>query len=166
MRKASVLFAIIVIVTSWCARGADDRPAFPELTLTSLDGQTQRVADYRGTVTVVNFWATWCGPCRMELPELQKIYNDLAGKGFVVAAVNVEGPSAPVRPFMQRMNLSLPVFFVTQEDQRNLGISSIPFTVLLDRQGRVVRVYPGFSKAGMLDLRDEVGKLLGESAKK
>jgi thiol-disulfide isomerase/thioredoxin len=162
MRTAlALLVASLVAIPAVLAAEAARTP-FPALTLTSIDGQKQQVSDFRGTVAVLNFWATWCGPCRMELPELQKIYNDLAGKGFMVAAVNVEGPDAPVRLFFAQRNISLPAFFVDEEAQRELGISSIPLTVLLDRQGRVVRVYAGFSRAEMDDLRQEATKLLAE----
>jgi len=145
--------------------GADEspqRPEFPDLTLTSPSGQIQTLSTFRGTIAVLNFWATWCGPCRMELPELEKVYNELGAKGFVVLAINVEGPRAPVGPFMQRMGLELPVYFADLAEYQALGIGSIPFTVLLDRDGRAVRVYAGYSPAAMADLRKLATELLGE----
>jgi len=163
--KTTLAAFLVLLAAALAAPAAEDarpRPEFPDLVLVDLNGQAQKVSDFRGTVTVLNFWATWCGPCRMELPELEKLYNELGGQGFVVLAVNVEGGRAPVGQFMQRMGVSLPVFLVDPQTQAELGISAIPFTILLDREGKVVRVYPGYSKAAMADLRTQAGLLLAE----
>lgn len=145
------------------ATAADSpRIAFPDIELYDVQGNPAKISDFRGTVVVVNFWATWCGPCRMELPELQKLYNDLGGKGLMVLAVNVDEMRQAVPAFLQRMKLSLPVYFVDRQTEAALGIGTIPFTLILDKEGKAVRAYPGYSREGMEDLRRLATQLLKE----
>lgn len=149
------------------AQAADlPRVDFPDLVLYDLKGTPSKLSDYRGVVVVLNFWATWCGPCRMELPELQKLYNQLGGKGLVVLAVSVDTYKQVVPAFVQKMKLALPVFVIEPQVQQQLGIATIPFTLILDREGRAVRAYPGFSTDSMEDLHKLAEKLLAEKPDK
>jgi thiol-disulfide isomerase/thioredoxin len=161
MRNAR--FGLLGLLLGFAAVAAEvPRVDFPDIELYDLKGTPARLSDFRGTVVVLNFWATWCGPCRMELPELQKLYNDLGAKGLVVLAVNVDDYRQAVPPFIERMKLSLPVYFVDRQTEANLGVGTIPFTVILDKEGKAVRAYPGFSREGMRDLRELATQLLAE----
>jgi thiol-disulfide isomerase/thioredoxin len=129
----------------------------------------------------LNFWATWCGPCRIELPELQKLSNELGGKGLVVLAVDVDLPPIAeegvaqqlelVRPriqtFLSRAGITLPVYVIDGKTQAVLSevLQRIPLTVLLDREGEVVRMYPGYSPESFQDLRQQVLGVLAERPK-
>lgn len=138
------------------------RVDFPDIELYDLQGNPSKLSDFRGTVVVLNFWATWCGPCRMELPELEKLYNELGGKGLMVLAVSVDQYRHMVPAFLQRMKLTLPVYFVDPATERSLGIGTIPFTLVLDKEGKAVRAYPGYSQEGMRDLKKLASELLAE----
>ncbi len=94
MRKRSIPAAIFGYPGRGRLRLRPSRRArsSPSIELTDLAGQTVPLKNVLGTATVLNFWATWCGPCRMEMPELQKLSNEFGGKGFVVLAVNVDLP--------------------------------------------------------------------------
>jgi peroxiredoxin len=81
----------------------------PALTLKDLEGGTHRLADYRGKVVLINFWATWCGPCRDEMPSIQRLKNHLSGKPFVVLAVNLDEPESRIRKFLSEMKLDFPI---------------------------------------------------------
>ncbi len=81
----------------------------PALELMGLDGKRYRLDDFRGRVVLVNFWATWCGPCREEIPSIQRVKARLAGRPFVVLAVNLDEPEARVRRFLSRASLDLTV---------------------------------------------------------
>lgn len=146
------------------SRAADPAPRvdFPDIELYDLQGNPSKLSDFRGTVVVLNFWATWCGPCRMELPELEKLYNELGGKGLMVLAVSVDEYRQMVPAFLQRMKLTLPVYFVDPMTERSLGIGTIPFTLVLDKEGKAVRAYPGYSQEGMRDLKKLAAELLAE----
>jgi thiol-disulfide isomerase/thioredoxin len=158
MRKVLLL----LLVAATLGAGETPRVDFPDIELFDLQGRPARVSDFRGTVLVMNFWATWCGPCRMELPELQKLYNELGGKGLMVVAVNVDEVRQGVPVFLERMKLSLPVYFMDRETEASLGIGTIPFTLILDKDGKAVRAYPGYSQEGMRDLRKLALQLLAE----
>lgn len=140
----------------------DQRSPFPAVSLRDRLGQIRPMAELLGEVTILNFWATWCGPCRLELPELEKLQAEFKGKSLQVLAINVDSPRAAVDAFIANTGLRLPVYFMDERTQSSLGIDKIPFTVLLDEEGRVVRVYPGYSKEGMRDLKEQVGVLLGQ----
>jgi peroxiredoxin len=81
----------------------------PPLELVDLEGKRHRLADYRGSAVVVNFWATWCVPCRDEMPSLERLRASLEGRPFVILAVNLAEPDSRVRKFLQAMPLGFPV---------------------------------------------------------
>jgi cytochrome c-type biogenesis protein len=162
------------------AAAAQPRPQLPPIQLSDLTGQTFDLKQFLGAATVLNFWATWCGPCRVEMPELQKLYNEFGGKGLVVLAVNVDyaadlgSPDFPqqldfLRPrlqgFLANTGIGLPVYLIGGRTQAELGVDRIPFTVLLDREGGVVRVYAGYSPDSIKDLREQVLGVLSGKAK-
>jgi thiol-disulfide isomerase/thioredoxin len=136
---------------------------FPSLQLYDLRGGSQDLKSMLGRATVVNFWATWCGPCRQELPELQRLYNELAGQGVVVLAVNIDSPRELVKPFFERANLTLPLYFLDEETEATIGIRSLPTTVLLDAQGMVVNIWGGYSRGETEELRRQVEGLLAQA---
>lgn len=183
MKDRSILAAAFGFLFAAALASAAEpaRPEFPSIELTDLSGQTVPLKNVLGTATVLNFWATWCGPCRQEMPELQKLSNELGGKGFVVLAVDVDLPPAPddvgaggelavlkprIEGFLQRSGITLPVFVVDGKTQMALGINQIPFSVLLDRDGGVVRVYPGYSPESVQDMRRQLLGLLAERSGK
>jgi len=106
-----------------------------------LEGKTVRLSDFKDKVVFLHFWATWCGPCRAELPAIQKLYDRFKDrKGFALLAVSGDrkGPNV-IRPFMQRMKLTIPVFWDSKGQGHGLyGVRSIPTTYLIDRSGRVI----------------------------
>jgi len=171
---------LLVLAVGVASAFGQERPQFPDLELLDNGGRPLALSAVIGKATVLNFWATWCGPCRVELPELQKLYNELGGKGLVVLPLNVDHPAlrkdmfdqdtARVRPrvesFAAGSGLTLPMYYVDGPTQSRLGLGVIPLTVLLDRKGGVVRTYDGYSSEGMRDLRELVAQLLAESSGK
>jgi thiol-disulfide isomerase/thioredoxin len=98
-----------------------------------------RLEDYRGKVLFLNLWATWCGPCRAEMPSMEKLYQRFKDKGLDILAVNIQERKADVEAFMRRNKLTFPA--VLDEDgriARQYGVMGIPTSYILDRQGRVV----------------------------
>ncbi len=112
--------------------------ALPALAFTTEDGSRRTLADYRGQAVVLNFWATWCGPCVQEMPALQSLARALAGSGIVVLAVSADrAGAAVVRPFLDAHGLTtLPVLLDPQNTSvQALGLSGFPTTLLIGRDG-------------------------------
>ncbi len=139
---------------------------FPKITLMPLaGGEPVPITSYRGHPVLVNFWATWCPPCRAELPELQRLHEEYAGRGLKVAAVNVNRSLAGVAEFLKENRLTLPVFRLDESVLRRLGIGSIPMSVLIDGTGRVVEVYRGYSPTMVRDIQRRLEGLIPDQAK-
>ncbi len=108
----------------------------PDFQLQSLDGQTVSLGNLQGKPVLINFWATWCGPCRSEMPYIQEIYEEWTNKGLVVLAVDIGESSSEVEEFMQGYNLSFTVLLDTKQDvAQRYNITGIPTTFFLDKDG-------------------------------
>jgi thiol-disulfide isomerase/thioredoxin len=125
------------------------------MVLPDAQGQEQALAQWRGKVLVVNFWATWCAPCREEMPEFVAVQNRDGAKGVQFVGIAVDEP-VKVRAFAKEIGVNYPTLiggFGAIELSKTLGndLSALPFTVVLDRQGRVVHTQLGALKATKLD---------------
>jgi thiol-disulfide isomerase/thioredoxin len=135
-----------------------EKPLFPEdIVFSSLDGRTRvTIADFRGRPVLLTFWASWCGPCRVELPELSGLYGELVGRGFVLLTVNVDQNPLAGKKFLETLGLNLPVYRIDPMASRALGIDSLPANILLDGDGRLVRFYVGYLPTMADDVRRQV----------
>lgn len=121
-------------------------PAFPNFKLQPVDGgAVVSIESLRGRPVLLTFWASWCGPCRMELPELQKLNAELKDTGFVLLAVNVDSSPNVARRFLQTTGLEIPVYRMEQRDLVRVGVRSIPTNILLGLDGRPATVYEGYT---------------------
>lgn len=128
--------------------------------LRTLDGRTVSIADMKGEVLVVNFWASWCRPCRRELPALDALNGDLAKKGGRVLAVSIDTDLRNAARFARAHKLSLPVFHDGPDGlARKLDLTHIPMTLVIDRKGDVVYTMTGSDDAALAELRSRTLKL-------
>ncbi len=135
--------------------------AAPEFTLKDLAGHEVKLSDYRGKVVLVDFWATWCGPCRAALPFVQKLHEDLASKGLQVLAVNLGEDPQTVLRFIEAKKMTFRVLLDEQEKVSQLyRVSAIPKTFLIDRKGQVVNIYEGYNPKREVEEREEIEQLL------
>jgi peroxiredoxin len=109
----------------------------PDFSLYTLDGREMRLSDYRGHLVFLNFWATWCGPCKVEMPAMEKLYREFRTKGFAVVAVSSDPEGAAVtRPYRDALGLS---FTIAHDPDmvvsRLYGVHSLPVTFLVNRDG-------------------------------
>ncbi len=117
----------------------------PDFTLPSLGGENVRLQEQRGRVVMINFWASWCGPCREEMPHLARLYEKYRASGFTVLAVNIDEDPAKAARLAQQLGMRFPVLLDTgKQVSRTYDLSAMPSTVLVDRDGRVRHVHRGY----------------------
>ncbi len=120
--------------------------AAPDFTLQTLTGESVRLSDLRGQAVLVNLWATWCPPCRAEMPVIQKMYEEYKGQGFTVLAVDMtfQDDAAAVQPFVQQHRLTFPVLLdPSGVTARQYELRSLPTSFFIDRQGIIREVVIG-----------------------
>lgn len=126
--------------------------AAPELSLESMSGKTEALADYRDTVVLVNNWATWCPPCKAEMPTLAAYYNEHRSDGFTVIAIEAGDPMDVVAPFVRSYKLQFPIWLDPNgASLRAFGNASLPNSYVLDRSGMVRYVWTGEIHKAMLE---------------
>jgi peroxiredoxin len=117
----------------------------PDFTLRSVGGPNLRLQEQRGRVVMVNFWATWCAPCRQEMPQLNKLYDKYRASGFVLLGVNIDDDAGRATELASKLGLKFPVLLDTDKAVSRLyELSSMPTTVLIDRDGRVRYLHRGY----------------------
>src|SRR5262245_42832111 len=142
----------------------EQRAPAPKLMFSDIPGARRQFSQLKGKVIVVNFWATWCAPCKAEMPEFVKAYAEYRDRGveFVGAANEPRSAKAKVREFMQGLQIQFPVWLEASEDQmKALGVGpGLPATVILDRHGRVAARIGGVTDGEQL--RELLDRILSE----
>jgi len=140
----------------------ESRKLMPALVMERLDGGKWRMADHLGQVVLVNYWATWCGPCQMETPGLVNLAREMGPKGLAVVGVSMdEGDRAKVRNFVERFQVNYSVVFPEAMSQLGSGMAGLPTTILVDRSGRVAKTYVGAVRQA--DFETDVNAVLRET---
>jgi peroxiredoxin len=135
----------------------------PDFTLKSLAGPNLRLQEQRGKVVLLNFWATWCGPCREEMPQLNKLYEKYRPSGFTLLGVNVDEDSRNAAGIAGQMGVSFPVLLDSDKRVAKLyDLSSMPSTVLIDRDGRVRFLHRGYRSGTENEYDQQIRALLKE----
>ncbi|PYV91139.1 MAG: TlpA family protein disulfide reductase [Acidobacteria bacterium] len=159
------VLAVIVILAKYTSTSNSSvenvRPA-PQFSLANLDGKNVSLKDFADKVMVVDFWATWCGPCREEIPHLNKLYENYRGKGLVVVGISMdaEGPEV-VKQFAKELRMEYPVVMGDENVQQDFGgIVGLPTTFIIDRKGNIVKKYTGYQPAIMQDIEQTIKELM------
>ena len=143
-----------------CSRAEDVRSeaveqtqATPDFSLLDINGTTVKLSDFKGKVVVLNFWATWCGPCKKEIPdfiELQNLYGK-DGLQFIGVAIDQEGLSV-IKPFSEKLKINYPTLVGNDEVFAKFGgRDAIPVTILIDKKGMIKTTYIGMRKKEALE---------------
>ncbi|MDQ2659629.1 MAG: TlpA family protein disulfide reductase [Verrucomicrobiota bacterium] len=124
--------------------GTENRLA-PDWQLKDLEGKSVKLSDFKGKVVVLNFWATWCPPCRREIPDFVALQKQYADKGLVVIGVSMdEGGAAVVKPFVKKIGINYPVVLGDQKTAAAYGgIRVVPTTFVIDKHGKVAAQHEG-----------------------
>jgi len=140
------------------AEAGDPMPAFSGAT---PDGGTFDSSSLSGKVTLVNFWASWCGPCQREMPALKTLQADLEARGFTVVAVNVDRDSSKATRLLGRVQPNYPVVLdPNSEVMGAFDVMAMPTSVLVDRTGHVVMQHTGYSEDWFSELRAQIDAML------
>jgi peroxiredoxin len=119
--------------------------AVADFTLRTMDGKNLRLQELRGQVVLVNFWATWCGPCRQEMPHLNRLYDKYHASGFVMLGVNIDDEPEKAIGVANKLGLHFPVLLDSDKKVSKLyDLSTMPSTVVIDRDGKVRYVHRGY----------------------
>jgi peroxiredoxin len=141
-RFAALVAILTLALPAWAAAADVQAPAF---TLQSVDGKAVSLAQYKGDVVMINFWASWCGPCRQEMPLLDSIYKQYKDMGFVLLGVNVEPDRHGANAWLKQTPVSYPVLYDPNSQVSQLyQVQAMPTTVIIDRQGIVRFVHNGY----------------------
>ncbi len=158
------LFLALICITCFAsAVGAQEGSPAPDFTLQDVDGKSFRAADYLGRQPILmDFWATWCGPCKTELPHLDDIYQDFKEQGLLFLAISEDSPrsASKVKPYVRSMNYAATVLMDPDgQVLRKYFGSSLPHTVLIDRNGKIARTFQGYVPGQERDIRKLVSEL-------
>jgi peroxiredoxin len=133
----------------------------PDFTLRSSTGKNLKLSEYRGQVVMLNFWATWCGPCRQELPRLDRLSEQYRRAGFVLLGVNVDDNPRNAQDLMAQLGVRFPVLFdAAKQVSGRYDIDAMPSTVLIDRGGVVRYVHRGYQSGVEKEYDGKIRELL------
>ena len=172
MKVIRLLVGFTLLIGAGCApaRLSEDwRPIAnpveaPDFTLNQLDGPPVTLSQHRGKVVIMEFWATWCGPCRMSTPSLEAIYREHKGKPVSVLLINAGDDPETIRKWADK-RFTAPILLDSEGAvRRQYGISGIPHLFILDRRGRIVYDKSGYGGGLERSLRLIIDQLLNESS--
>jgi peroxiredoxin len=146
------IFAVIIVVGALTLASnlfmTDKKPTVgakaPDFTLLGLDGQTHKLSDARGKVVVVNFWGTFCEPCRNEMPALERQHVKWAGKNVEIMGLNLDEPRVAVENFINQYKVTFPILFdKNEENRKRYGVSQYPTTFFVGPDGKIAVIKIG-----------------------
>ncbi len=170
-----IIGAVVVVVATlyFGTRNISDLPSFginsgqhmpaPQVTLTDLSGQKLDLASYKGDVVLVDFWATWCAPCRAEIPHFVHLQDRYRNQGFRVVGISMDDGPGPVREFYQQYRMNYPVALGNAKvAERFGGVLGLPVSFLVGRDGRIYARHVGETDASVFE--GEIKELLARPA--
>jgi peroxiredoxin len=165
MKLKNSIFALVlsVFAASSLASGGLEGQAAPDFALKSSTGENLRLSEYRGDVVMINFWATWCGPCRQEMPLLDELYSRYQRVGFNLLGVNIDDDSRRAMQMVDELGVKFPVLFDARKEVSKLyEVNAMPVTVIVDREGTVRYVHHGYKPGYEDKYLDQIRSLLRE----
>jgi peroxiredoxin len=135
----------------------------PDFTLQSSSGENVRLAEQRGQVVMLNFWASWCGPCRTEMPLLDEMSKRYSAAGFVLYGVNVEEDNTDAKKLIKDLGVTFPILYDTESKASSLyNVDAMPTTVVIDKKGEIRFVNRGYKPGDENKYREQIRELIKE----
>jgi len=154
--------AALVAASGAIAAGGDAGPA-PAFTLSALNGQKDSLGQYKGQVVMLNFWATWCGPCQQEMPLLDQMYRQYKPAGFTLLGINVDADEPAVQALLARRPVSFTVLLDPRNSvSREYHVDEMPSTIIIDRKGEIRYIHRGYKPGDENQYQDTIRQLTQE----
>ena len=158
-----VFYVLVLALLAPLAIAASSSGPAANFTLKSANGENIRLSEYRGQVVLLNFWASWCGPCRQEMPELDALHQKYEELGFTVFGVNVEQDRKMADKILRDIPVSFPILFDDQNAVSELyDVDAMPVTVLVDRNGDIRFMHRGYKPGYEIEYEAQVRELVRE----
>jgi len=158
---SALSLALVVLASGW-VRAASSKAA-PDVTLHTAEGTAVQLADFKGKVLLVDFWASWCVPCKASFPALDAIYREYQPRGFAVLAVNLDEERKNAEAFLAAHPHVMPVLFDPQGAAPvAFGVKGMPTSFVIDKTGAIRFTHQGYSGNIDLSYRQEIAQLLSE----
>ena len=160
---AAVTLAYVTMPLSAAPLAAATSPLAPDFTLKARDGSNLRLAEQQGSIVVLNFWASWCGPCRQEMPVLDELAKKYADLGVQVVGVNVETETDGVQNYLSEVPVSFPILLDLENiASKAYDVKAMPTTVIIDKDGRVRALHRSYQPGYEKKYEDDINGLLAE----
>lgn len=165
--KNQFLALITLLFAGFCASCFSPSVSAAEMAkdfvLKSKDDGNMRLSEQRGNIVMINFWASWCGPCREELPLMEEIYQEYQDLGFEILAVNVDDEASKADVLLNDIDVSFPILYDTAGKVSELyEVSAMPTTVFVDRDGQQRILHPGFRAGDEVKYEKAIKMLIRE----
>ncbi len=155
--------ALAAVIAAGAAFAGDTGGPAPDFTLTTPDGHQEALNQFKGQVVMLNFWATWCGPCQQEMPLLDQMYKKYKPAGFTLIGVNVDKEAPPVKELLARRPVSFPVLLdPANQVSKTYHVDEMPSSVIIDRKGNVRYVHRGYRPGDENEYQDRIRQLIRE----
>jgi len=158
--KKNLFFGVLLLTATAICAANSEAPGF---SLPDKSGELVSLQDFDGQVVLINFWASWCGPCREEMPLLEALHKRYEPLGFTMVGVNVEEDSAAAEKFLQGTAVSFPILFDRENSVSKLyDVIAMPSSVLVGRDGTVRYIHHGYEPGNENDYQDQIRQLVRE----
>jgi thiol-disulfide isomerase/thioredoxin len=153
----------LAFLLSQCAKEEKGPSLAPDFSLKTLTGEEISLAKNKGKTLLIDFWATWCGPCRESIPHLVHLHKTYQGQGFAVVGLSMDkGDPKAVDDFVKSLDIPYPIAIAPEEIARAYGINGLPTTVLIDKEGKIREKILGFNTAIAKKIESRVAELISE----
>jgi cytochrome c biogenesis protein CcmG/thiol:disulfide interchange protein DsbE len=153
----------LAFLLSQCAKEEKGPSLAPEFSLKTLTGEEMSLAKNKGKILLIDFWATWCGPCREAIPHLVHLHKTYRGQGLEVVGLSMDkGDPKTVDHFVESLDIPYPIAIAPEEIARAYGVNGLPTTVLIDKEGQIREKIVGFNTAIAKKIESRVVELISE----
>lgn len=163
MKKVFLLvIPICLLISCSGTRKTDNSANNINFTLDQFEGSKVSLAEQKGKVVLVDFWATWCGPCRAAIPNLVRMYNEYKDQGLVVLGISLDQEKDALPKFIKDYNITYPILYGNQQIARAYEVQSIPTLVIFDKKGKIAFREVGFSDENITTLEQKIKDALAQ----